>query len=271
MLGEITHLQGIIDDLVVLTAEPHKLPPASEQVRPAPGTARLGWGQWRRQWEGVWGSSWAQKATPMGSRGTCPHKQGVPGTRRGLTLSRRPHVPAGSAGPGSKQASPDGASGLRAHTCQLPHTRAAAPWPPCPPLSTRLPPHQGQSSLTAPWRSSRSALAVCPAPRRALPVGHLVQSPPRPLRQEGSAAFPKGKLRLREDKRLAWGQSRARVGPHGLARPLWADSSTSQPQGVLGSTRFPRVLAGPASLRSREGTISPASPRSLAALPFVPE
>ena len=42
MLGEITHLQGIIDDLVVLTAEPHKLPPASEQVRPAPGTARLG-------------------------------------------------------------------------------------------------------------------------------------------------------------------------------------------------------------------------------------
>ncbi|XP_066493292.1 protein MTSS 2 isoform X2 [Tiliqua scincoides] len=32
MLGEITHLQGIIDDLVVLTADPHKLPPASEQV-----------------------------------------------------------------------------------------------------------------------------------------------------------------------------------------------------------------------------------------------
>ncbi|NWW35957.1 MTSSL protein, partial [Panurus biarmicus] len=32
MLGEITHLQGIIEDLMVLTAEPHKLPPASEQV-----------------------------------------------------------------------------------------------------------------------------------------------------------------------------------------------------------------------------------------------
>ncbi|XP_061449802.1 protein MTSS 2 isoform X2 [Rhineura floridana] len=32
MLGEITHLQGIIDDLVVLTADPHKLPSASEQV-----------------------------------------------------------------------------------------------------------------------------------------------------------------------------------------------------------------------------------------------
>ncbi|XP_018594441.2 protein MTSS 2-like isoform X2 [Scleropages formosus] len=32
MLGEITHLQGIIDDLIVLTTDPHKLPPASEQV-----------------------------------------------------------------------------------------------------------------------------------------------------------------------------------------------------------------------------------------------
>ncbi|XP_016396520.1 MTSS1-like protein isoform X4 [Sinocyclocheilus rhinocerous] len=32
MLGEITHLQAIIDDLTVLTLDPHKLPPASEQV-----------------------------------------------------------------------------------------------------------------------------------------------------------------------------------------------------------------------------------------------
>ncbi|XP_078256733.1 protein MTSS 2 isoform X11 [Rhinoraja longicauda] len=32
MLGEITHLQAIVDDLVVQTAEPHKLPAASEQV-----------------------------------------------------------------------------------------------------------------------------------------------------------------------------------------------------------------------------------------------
>ncbi|XP_069757090.1 protein MTSS 2 isoform X4 [Narcine bancroftii] len=32
MLGEITHLQAIIDDLIIQTAEPHKLPPASEQV-----------------------------------------------------------------------------------------------------------------------------------------------------------------------------------------------------------------------------------------------
>ncbi|XP_072135401.1 protein MTSS 2 isoform X6 [Mobula birostris] len=32
MLGEITHLQAIVDDLVIQTAEPHKLPPASEQV-----------------------------------------------------------------------------------------------------------------------------------------------------------------------------------------------------------------------------------------------
>ncbi len=34
MLGEITHLQAIIDDLTVLTTDPHKLPPASEQVKP---------------------------------------------------------------------------------------------------------------------------------------------------------------------------------------------------------------------------------------------
>ncbi|XP_061749048.1 protein MTSS 2-like isoform X2 [Nerophis ophidion] len=32
MLGEITHLQAIIDDLTLLTSDPHKLPPASEQV-----------------------------------------------------------------------------------------------------------------------------------------------------------------------------------------------------------------------------------------------
>ncbi|KAM4553777.1 MTSS I-BAR domain containing 2a isoform 3-T3 [Fundulus diaphanus] len=32
MLGEITHLQAIVDDLTMLTEDPHKLPPASEQV-----------------------------------------------------------------------------------------------------------------------------------------------------------------------------------------------------------------------------------------------
>uniref|UniRef100_A0A8C9XDU0 MTSS I-BAR domain containing 2a n=1 Tax=Sander lucioperca TaxID=283035 RepID=A0A8C9XDU0_SANLU len=32
MLGEITHLQPIVDDLTMLTEDPHKLPPASEQV-----------------------------------------------------------------------------------------------------------------------------------------------------------------------------------------------------------------------------------------------
>ncbi|XP_005734895.1 MTSS I-BAR domain containing 2a isoform X5 [Pundamilia nyererei] len=32
MLGEITHLQAIVDDLTLLTEDPHKLPPASEQV-----------------------------------------------------------------------------------------------------------------------------------------------------------------------------------------------------------------------------------------------
>lgn len=32
MLSEITHLQAIADDLKALTMDPHKLPPASEQV-----------------------------------------------------------------------------------------------------------------------------------------------------------------------------------------------------------------------------------------------
>ncbi|RVE72509.1 hypothetical protein OJAV_G00038810 [Oryzias javanicus] len=32
MLGEVTHLQTILEDLSLMTAEPHKLPPASEQV-----------------------------------------------------------------------------------------------------------------------------------------------------------------------------------------------------------------------------------------------
>nr|XP_057942603.1 MTSS I-BAR domain containing 2a isoform X3 [Doryrhamphus excisus] len=32
MLGETTHLQAIVDDLTALTEDPHKLPPASEQV-----------------------------------------------------------------------------------------------------------------------------------------------------------------------------------------------------------------------------------------------
>uniref|UniRef100_A0A8C9STG1 MTSS I-BAR domain containing 2 n=1 Tax=Scleropages formosus TaxID=113540 RepID=A0A8C9STG1_SCLFO len=32
LLAEITHLQAIIDDLTVLTSDPHRLPPASEQV-----------------------------------------------------------------------------------------------------------------------------------------------------------------------------------------------------------------------------------------------
>lgn len=32
MLGEVTHLQTILGDLITLTAEPSKLPAASEQV-----------------------------------------------------------------------------------------------------------------------------------------------------------------------------------------------------------------------------------------------
>lgn len=33
MLGEITHLQTLTDDLKALTMDPHKLPASSEQVR----------------------------------------------------------------------------------------------------------------------------------------------------------------------------------------------------------------------------------------------
>lgn len=32
MLGEITHLQTLTDDLKALTMDPHKLPASSEQV-----------------------------------------------------------------------------------------------------------------------------------------------------------------------------------------------------------------------------------------------
>lgn len=40
MLGEVTHLQAISDDLKALTSDPHKLPPASEQVREMPWVAK---------------------------------------------------------------------------------------------------------------------------------------------------------------------------------------------------------------------------------------
>lgn len=36
MLGEVTHLQTILEDLIHLTAEPGKLPPSSEQVHTRP-------------------------------------------------------------------------------------------------------------------------------------------------------------------------------------------------------------------------------------------
>lgn len=37
MLGEVTHLQTILEDLIHLTAEPSKLPASSEQVTAAAG------------------------------------------------------------------------------------------------------------------------------------------------------------------------------------------------------------------------------------------
>lgn len=42
MLGEITHLQPIVDDLTALTEDPHKLPPASEQVTIVQPSSHIG-------------------------------------------------------------------------------------------------------------------------------------------------------------------------------------------------------------------------------------
>lgn len=73
MLGEITHLQGIIDDLVVLTAEPHKLPPASEQVCPA---WAFGWEQWR--WQAAGRDTFLHSL--CGAWENLPHGRGVAAT-----------------------------------------------------------------------------------------------------------------------------------------------------------------------------------------------
>ncbi|XP_047454415.1 protein MTSS 1-like isoform X7 [Mugil cephalus] len=43
MLGEVTHLQAISDDLKALTSDPHKLPPASEQVIMDLKSSDYGW------------------------------------------------------------------------------------------------------------------------------------------------------------------------------------------------------------------------------------
>lgn len=41
MLGEITHLQTLTDDLKTLTMDPHKLPASSEQVQPSELTSLM--------------------------------------------------------------------------------------------------------------------------------------------------------------------------------------------------------------------------------------
>uniref|UniRef100_A0A8B9GN09 IMD domain-containing protein n=1 Tax=Amazona collaria TaxID=241587 RepID=A0A8B9GN09_9PSIT len=62
MLGEITHLQGIIEDLVVLIMEPHKLPPASEQViKDLKGSDH----------------SWSYLTTPSSSASSSSHKSSM--------------------------------------------------------------------------------------------------------------------------------------------------------------------------------------------------
>ncbi|XP_037398769.1 protein MTSS 1 isoform X2 [Pygocentrus nattereri] len=60
MLGEITHLQSISDDLRSLTMDPHKLPPSSEQVRVCQ-TQRC---------------CWAHTVHNRWSRSLCVHQQG---------------------------------------------------------------------------------------------------------------------------------------------------------------------------------------------------
>lgn len=94
MLGEITHLQGIIDDLVVLTAEPHKLPPASEQVQPpldgkgGDGLPLVGDSRGEKG-TAFWGDSWGQRTRhvlilPVGHPGApFQVRKGVPRTQAG--------------------------------------------------------------------------------------------------------------------------------------------------------------------------------------------
>lgn len=89
--GEITHLQGIIDGLVVLAAGRTSCPPPAEQVRPSPGAAT----PWLGTTEEAMGKHWGdQLGGAVGSRGTCPHEQGVcPGPSGASHRSRRLDVP----------------------------------------------------------------------------------------------------------------------------------------------------------------------------------
>lgn len=56
MLGEITHLQTISEDLKNLTMDPHKLPSSSEQV--GTGTKRSGTSLRKIRNSGLWSSVW---------------------------------------------------------------------------------------------------------------------------------------------------------------------------------------------------------------------
>ncbi|NXA41605.1 MTSSL protein, partial [Eudromia elegans] len=161
MLGEITHLQGIIDDLVLLTAEPHKLPPASEQVI-----------------KDLKGSdySWSYQTPPSSpSSSSSRNTRRAAGTRcstRAATARRRPPRPAprtpsppkvapprsGGRGQPLPRAVPPVPSGVT--RCHTRHPRAGT--------GTRslLPMPPRDASTVLGWTQSSSAPALPPPPGR---------------------------------------------------------------------------------------------------------
>ncbi|XP_053304727.1 protein MTSS 2 isoform X1 [Spea bombifrons] len=79
MLGEVTHLQAIIEDLMVLTKEPHKLPPASEQVI-----------------KDLKGSdySWSYQTPPSSPNSSCSRKSSMCSTKTpSWSAATHPHSP----------------------------------------------------------------------------------------------------------------------------------------------------------------------------------
>lgn len=213
MLGEITHLQGIIDDLVVLTAEPHKLPAASEQVRPALGLGDRG------------GNGLSLVGDNRGRKGqrtrhvptTVGHPREPAQVRGGVA---RAHRGLGSRAPGQKsqlhaawlcigcQAPSEQAR--PGDTCPLTVPRAATSLRPrrayryklrCPPHTPRAP-----TALQSVLPDSAAALIppalpVCPHYAKHCP-GRLMEAPQRRSETGTVAAFHRRKLRLGEVQEL---------------------------------------------------------------------
>lgn len=126
----------------------------------------------------------------------------MPGTPRSVTQSRRLDVPDPQGQAPSKPVLMVPLASTPTPTSPM-HTRAAAPMATLPTSQHYAPTTPGAVLADSTVALLSLGLTVRPALRRALPTGHLIQSPPCPLRQEGSAAFPKRKLRLREKQQLA--------------------------------------------------------------------